>query len=201
MEVPRTGVELERQLPAYTTATATWDLSIIHDLAMAHSNAGSLTHWVKPGIEPESSWILAGFISTEPWQELLNCLLVLWLLDDSILDFISGLLTMEAEEVAPFSAPPVPAPPPLPRTAVISVGSICSVYITLTVNSVCCWCCSQLRLLSPLATSFVLSEVNNCLVFPLALLSMFFPPTHPSTLCQFSKSPFKIFKPIREEIY
>ena len=44
MEVPRTGVELERQLPAYTTATATWDLSIIHDLAMAHSNAGSLTH-------------------------------------------------------------------------------------------------------------------------------------------------------------
>ena len=27
MEVPRLGVESELQLPAYTTATATWDLS------------------------------------------------------------------------------------------------------------------------------------------------------------------------------
>ena len=27
MEVPRLGVELELQLPAYTTATATWDPS------------------------------------------------------------------------------------------------------------------------------------------------------------------------------
>lgn len=37
-------------------------------------------------------------------------------------------------------------------------------------------------LLSLPATSFVLSEVNNCLVFPLALLSMYFPLTQPSTL-------------------
>ena len=29
MEVPRLGVELELQLPAYTTATATWDLSFV----------------------------------------------------------------------------------------------------------------------------------------------------------------------------
>ena len=36
----------------------------------AHSNARSLTHWVRPGIEPMSSWILVGFITTEPWQEL-----------------------------------------------------------------------------------------------------------------------------------
>ena len=56
-------------------------------------------------------------------------------------------------------------------------------------------------LLSLPATSFVLSEVNNCLVFPLALLSMYFPLTQPSTLCQLFKSPFKIFRPIREEIY
>ena len=27
MEVPRLGIESEVQLPAYTTATATWDLS------------------------------------------------------------------------------------------------------------------------------------------------------------------------------
>ena len=34
MEVPRLGVELELQLPAYTTAraTATWDLSQVCDL-------------------------------------------------------------------------------------------------------------------------------------------------------------------------
>ena len=33
MEVPRRGVESELQLPAYATATATWDPSHICDLA------------------------------------------------------------------------------------------------------------------------------------------------------------------------
>ena len=47
----------------------------------AHSNAGSLTHWVRPGIEPTSSWVLVGFITAEPQQELL-----LWLL---FTDFLS----------------------------------------------------------------------------------------------------------------
>ena len=32
MEVPNLGVESELQLPAYTTVTATWDPSLIHDL-------------------------------------------------------------------------------------------------------------------------------------------------------------------------
>ena len=32
MEVPRLGVKSELHLPAYTTATATWDLSLICDL-------------------------------------------------------------------------------------------------------------------------------------------------------------------------
>ena len=36
----------------------------------AHSNARSLTHWARPGIEPVSSGILVGFISTEPQWEL-----------------------------------------------------------------------------------------------------------------------------------
>ena len=35
----------------------------------AHGNAGSLTHWVRPGIEPTSSWILVRFISSVPQQE------------------------------------------------------------------------------------------------------------------------------------
>ena len=38
MEVPRLGVELELQLPAYTTATATPNLSYICDLHAAWSN-------------------------------------------------------------------------------------------------------------------------------------------------------------------
>ena len=34
--------------------------------AIAHSNTGSRTHWARLGIEPESSWILVRFNSTEP---------------------------------------------------------------------------------------------------------------------------------------
>ena len=37
----------------------------------AHGNARSLTHRVGPGIEPVSSWILVGFVTTKPQQELL----------------------------------------------------------------------------------------------------------------------------------
>ena len=44
-EFPRLGVKLELQLPTYTTA---------------HRNTKSLTHWVRPGIEPASPWILVG---------------------------------------------------------------------------------------------------------------------------------------------
>ena len=46
MGVPRLEVELELQLPAYATAVATPDLSLICDLhhSSAHSNTGSLTH-------------------------------------------------------------------------------------------------------------------------------------------------------------
>ena len=36
----------------------------------AHGNARSLTHWVRPGIEPASSWVLVGFVTTEPRQQL-----------------------------------------------------------------------------------------------------------------------------------
>ena len=70
VEVPRLEAESELQLPAYTTATAAQDLS--HASATyttARSSAGSLTYWVRPGIEPASSWILVGFISAEPQWE------------------------------------------------------------------------------------------------------------------------------------
>ena len=69
MDVPRPGVELDtgcqptpqpqpqpqpRRIPA-TSATYT----------AALSNAGSLTHSVRPGIKPIISWILVGFLTTE----------------------------------------------------------------------------------------------------------------------------------------
>ena len=50
---PRLGIKSELQLPGCATA---------------HNNAGSLTHWVRPGIKP----IPLGFISAEPQWELLQ---------------------------------------------------------------------------------------------------------------------------------
>ena len=37
----------------------------------AHGNARCLTRWPRPEIESESSWILVGFVTTEPGWELL----------------------------------------------------------------------------------------------------------------------------------
>ena len=42
----------------------------------AHGNIRSLTHWARPGIEPASSWILVGFVSTAPQWELPGVFLV-----------------------------------------------------------------------------------------------------------------------------
>ena len=68
MEVPRLGVKLELQLPAYTTATATQDLRPIY--TTAQGNTRSLTHWARPGIKPATSWFLIRFISPAPRGEL-----------------------------------------------------------------------------------------------------------------------------------
>ena len=38
---------------------------------IAHDNTGSLTHLLRPGIEPVSSWILVRFVTAEPQQELM----------------------------------------------------------------------------------------------------------------------------------
>ena len=50
----------QRQIPAVSVTCTT-----------AHHNAGSLTHWMRPGIEPTTSRFLVEFISAAPWQELL----------------------------------------------------------------------------------------------------------------------------------
>ena len=41
-----------------------------HTYTTAHGNTRSLTHWVRPGIEPTTSWFLVGFVSAAPWREL-----------------------------------------------------------------------------------------------------------------------------------
>ena len=46
--------------------------------ATAHGNNGSLTHWARPGIEPASSCIPVGFVTTEPQQELLMYIYILY---------------------------------------------------------------------------------------------------------------------------
>ena len=66
IEVSRVGVEWNLHLlayaPATATATAVLDQSHIWIYTEACGNAGSLTHWPRPGIEPGSSrrlhWVL-----------------------------------------------------------------------------------------------------------------------------------------------
>ena len=62
------GVESELQPPANTTATAAQGPSWICNLHI--SQHWILTHWAGPGIEPSSLWMLVGFVTAEPWQEL-----------------------------------------------------------------------------------------------------------------------------------
>ena len=60
MEVPRLGVKSELQLLAYTRATATPEpqqrqiRAVSVTYTTAHGNAGSLTHWARPGFEPRN---------------------------------------------------------------------------------------------------------------------------------------------------
>ena len=61
MEVPRLGVESELQLPAYTTATATLDPSLICDLhqsSQQHQILNTLTEaWDRTCILMDTSWV------------------------------------------------------------------------------------------------------------------------------------------------
>ena len=51
--------------------------AIAAGLHHSHSNTRSLTHWARPGVKPVPSWIIVGFITTEPWWELLGLWLIL----------------------------------------------------------------------------------------------------------------------------
>ena len=65
---PRLGVESELQLLTY--ATAMWNPSCICKLYHSSWQCQIPTQWKRPEIEPASSWILVGFFSAAPQQEL-----------------------------------------------------------------------------------------------------------------------------------
>ena len=67
MDIPRTGIE-SLQLPAYTTATATWVLSRVCNLHRSSPQHG-IPNRARPGVKPTSSWILVEFVSAAPQQE------------------------------------------------------------------------------------------------------------------------------------
>ena len=70
------GIVLELQAPAYTTATATPDPGLVYELYHSSRQHARILNLLSEAtrIEPASSWILVGFISTEPQQEFLFCL-------------------------------------------------------------------------------------------------------------------------------
>ena len=55
---------------AYTTATAIADLRWICKLHHSIGNTVFLTHWARPRIEPTTSWILVGFLTSWATQDL-----------------------------------------------------------------------------------------------------------------------------------
>ena len=61
----------------YATATAMPDptQATFVTYTTAYGNTRSLNHGVGPGIKPESSWILIGFLTAEPqWELVFFCL-------------------------------------------------------------------------------------------------------------------------------
>ena len=75
MQFPRRGVQSELQLLAYTTATATQDLSRVCDLHRSSWQHQILQH-TERGEEsnPSPHRYYLGLLTAEPQQELLNVL-------------------------------------------------------------------------------------------------------------------------------
>ena len=69
------GVESELQLRPMPQPQQLQIWATSATYTTAHSNAGSLTHWARPGMEPMSSWIPVGL---EPWRERSKCYLYLF---------------------------------------------------------------------------------------------------------------------------
>ena len=72
MEVPRLGLNGSYSFQPAPQAQHHQIQATSATCFIAHGNAGSLTHWVIPGMEPVSLWMLIRFVSTEPQKELLQ---------------------------------------------------------------------------------------------------------------------------------
>ena len=70
MQVPRLGVESELQLPAYTTATATWDPSCVFHPHHSSQQRRLLNPLIEARDRTETSWFLVEFVSAVPRWEL-----------------------------------------------------------------------------------------------------------------------------------
>ena len=73
-EVPRLGVESSYSCQPTPQPPECRIQAASVTYTTAHSNAGSLTCWVTPGIEPTSSWLLVGFVTAESQWEFQKCL-------------------------------------------------------------------------------------------------------------------------------
>ena len=79
-EVPRLGVESNLCCCQPTPQPQPHQIQVVPSTyTIAHNSAGSLTHWVRPGIKPSSSWILVRFVSIAPQWELPSFLLLMLL--------------------------------------------------------------------------------------------------------------------------
>ena len=60
----------------------------------AWGGAGSLTHWARPKIKPKSSWIVVGFITTEPQWELLAYTVWMWIIVHMYFQYLSSCVIL-----------------------------------------------------------------------------------------------------------
>ena len=71
MEIPRLEVESATAAGLYHSHSnvVSWTAPATYTTAHGNARSGSLSHWVRPGTKPASSWILVGFVTAEPWWE------------------------------------------------------------------------------------------------------------------------------------
>ena len=70
MEVPRLGVNWSCSCRPVSQPQQ-WQIRAASvTYTTAYGNVESLPYWVRPGIESISSWMLVGFVTTEPGREL-----------------------------------------------------------------------------------------------------------------------------------
>ena len=76
IEIPRLRVESELQLRHTPQPQQRQIQAVTVTYTAAQRNTGSLAYWARPGFKPTSSWILGGFLTTEPqlklWQSVLK---------------------------------------------------------------------------------------------------------------------------------